>query len=145
MNVEKHLFSNSLSQTSLTKRNVMGTQNLMTLSMFVPIVWTAALIFVIFERTMGWIDIFTMTLSELSGVKPNRFPFLIMAISVLLWQVSFMVSTFAAAYKRTGKWDNSTPRNLKEKQSGLPFRAQSAHYNEGEQFAITFVVVLASL
>ena len=78
-------------------------------------------------------------------MKPERFPFLVMAISVFLWQVSFIVSTCAAAYKRKGKWDNRTPRNLPEKKSGLPFRAQSAHYNEGEQFAITFVVVLASL
>ena len=123
----------------------MGAQNVITLLIALPVMYIMALLLVLFERRQGIIDMVQDALISIFGVTTDRYPFLILFCSLLLWEISFLVSTMSVAAKRDKPYDNRTPRNMIEKQSGLALRAQSAHCNEGEQFVFTFMAVLASL
>merc|ERR1712228_19642 len=100
---------------------------------------------ILFERKQGFVDMITDSLIALFGIDTDRYPFLILFCSLMLWEISFLVSTLSAAMIRSKKWDNRTPRDLEEKKRGLPLRAQSAHYNEAEQFSFMFAAILSAL
>merc|ERR1719245_2960986 len=103
----------------------------------IPAMYIAAFLLILFERRQGYIDVTMNLFINLFGIGKERFPFLVLFCSMLLWELSFLVSTLTAAMQRNKPWDNRTPRTLEQKKQGLPLRAQSAHYNEAEQFALT--------
>eukprot|EP01083_Nonionella_stella_P228903 810817_1 len=121
----------------------MGAQNFITLLIVIPVLYTSGFVLVLFERRQGYLNTVMNTLITLFGIQADKFPFLVIFLSIILWQFSFLLGSFSAALVRHKPWDNQEPRNLEEKKTGLPFRAQSAHYNEMEQFTLICVCLMA--
>merc|ERR1719242_2945671 len=112
----------------------MGLSNLVLLTVAVPFIYTAGLAFLLFERINGWISPIRNEMIYRLGVPEDKYPILILLCSILLWWTAFYFSVLVAAWNRSKPWSNTTTRNIEEKQSGLSYRLNCAHLNEGEQF-----------
>ena len=99
----------------------MGATNFIMLLFGIPFIYGAALAIVIYERAQGWMIPVQKELLYQFGVTPDKYPIVILLISVALWQFSFFLSTYVAAINRDKAWDNSTTRDCPEKQVGLRF------------------------
>merc|ERR1719242_71378 len=70
---------------------------------------------------------------------------MVLLLSIVMWKKMFILSTFAAAWNRKKSWDNTTTRNVPERQRGLSYRLYCAHLNEGEQFRFVAAAVCVAL
>ena len=99
----------------------MGLTNLLMLTVGVPFIYSAGLAFLLFERINGWIGPISNEMIYRLGVPGNKYPIVIVLFSILLWWTAFYFSTLVAAWNRSKPWDNTTTRNVEEKQTGLRF------------------------
>ena len=99
----------------------MGLQNFVMLFVGIPAVYGTALAIVLFEKSQNWMEILQREFVNASGVGADKYSILILLISIILWNLVFFLSTYVAAYYRDKAWDNSTTRDVPEKQVGVRY------------------------
>eukprot|EP01083_Nonionella_stella_P159892 522078_1 len=123
----------------------MGVKNFLLVFTAIPIFYVTAFTIILYEKAQGWMGPIQMELMYRFGVSAEKYPIMILLLSTALCYGAFWISTYAAALFREDDWDNSTTRNVPEKQVGFSYRASCAHLNEGEQFRYISVAVIIAL
>ncbi len=101
----------------------MGVSNLLMLSFGIPVIYSSAFAFLLFERVNGWIGPITKDLVPRLGVPEDKYPVMVLLFSIFLWWATFVLSSLVAAWNRSKPWDNTTTRDVEEKKSGLRYDA----------------------